>query len=112
MSYTAQELNTKIALSRQETTRDSEGYPVTTWTQYAQAFAKFEPLVGREYFAAAQITNNEQAKVTIRYMDGIEASDRITARGKHWNIQSVQNIRNRNRELLIYVTHNPIADSD
>ena len=35
MSYTAQELNTKIALSRQETTRDSEGYPVTTWTQYA-----------------------------------------------------------------------------
>lgn len=111
MSYTAQELNTKITLSRFESFRDSDGILHEEWVPYAEAFAKFEPLLGREYFAAATITSDAQAKVTLRYMDGIDVADRITARGKHWNIQSIQNIQNRNRELLIYVKHNPIADA-
>lgn len=111
MSYTAQELNTKITLSRFESHRDSEGFLIEEWVQYAEVFAKFEPLLGREYFAAATITSDAQAKVTLRHMDGIDVADRITARGKNWNIQSIQNIQNRNRELLIYVKHNPIADA-
>ena len=111
MSYTAQELNTKITLSRVTYTQDAYGDMIPTWTPYADAFAKFEPLLGREYFAAATITSDAQAKVTLRYMDGIDVADRITARGKNWNIQSIQNIQNRNRELLIYVKHNPIADA-
>ncbi len=112
MSYMAQELNTKITLSRVTHTQDpNTGYPMETWTPYAEAFAKFEPLLGREYFAAATITSDAQAKVTLRHMDGIDVADRITARGKNWNIQSIQNIQNRNREMLIYVKHNPIADA-
>ena len=112
MTYTAQELNTKITLSRvQQTIDPATGYQTEAWVPYAVAFAKFEPLLGREYFAAATITSDAQAKVTMRHMDGIDVADRITARGKNWNIQSVQNIQNRNRELLIYVKHNPIADA-
>ena len=111
MSYTAQELNTKITLSRLTQVQDPEtGYMTEAWAPYAEAFAKFEPLLGREYFAAATITSDAQAKVTMRHMDGIDVADRITARGLNWNIQSIQNIQNRNRELLIYVRRNPIAE--
>ncbi len=111
MSYTAQELNTRIELKRLTTTRDEDGGVIEAWATFAEVFAKFEPLLGREYFAAATITSDAQAKVTMRHMDGINVADRITARGQNWNIQSIQNIQNRNRELLIYVKHNPSADA-
>ena len=53
MSYTAQELNTRIELQRRVQGQDETGQPIDTWQTYAAAFAKLEPLVGREYFAAA-----------------------------------------------------------
>lgn len=109
--FTAQELNTKVTLSRVEYVRDEYGTEIETWVPYAEAFAKIEPLVGREYFAAATTTSDAQAKVTLRYLEGVDPSDRLTARGKNWNIVSVQNIKFRNRELLLYVKHNPIADA-
>ncbi|KAF1684880.1 phage head closure protein [Pseudoxanthomonas taiwanensis] len=110
MSYTAQELNTKITLSRYTYEVDEIGQPIVTYVPYAEAFAKFEPLIGREFFASAQTTSEAQAKVTMRWRRDLDATDRLTARGQHWDIVSIQNIKNRNRELLIYVKRNPIAD--
>lgn len=110
MSYTAQELNTKIALQRRVQGVDEAGQPIDTWTTYAAAFARFEPLLGREFFAAAQTVGEAQAKVTMRWLPGIDPADRIVVRGENWNIVSVQNIAYRNRELLIYVKRNPTAD--
>lgn len=111
MSYTAQELNTKIALARATYTQDELGSPIATWVPYAEAFARFEPLLGREFFAAQQTVSESQAKVTMRWRDGIKASDRIMARGENWDIVSIQNIGYRNRELLIYVKRNPLANA-
>ena len=48
MAFTAQELNTKIQLQSLTTTRGPDGETVTAWTTYAEAFAKVEPLLGRE----------------------------------------------------------------
>lgn len=110
MSYTAQELNTRIELQRATHEQNDWGEVVTTWTTYAAAFARFEPLLGREFFAAAQTVGEAQAKVTMRWLPGIDPADRIVVRGENWNIVSVQNIAYRNRELLIYVKRNPIAD--
>ena len=69
MSYTAQELNTKIGLERFESYRDSDGILHEEWVTYGEAFAKVEPLVGREYLAAAQVQAEGLVKVTIRYRD-------------------------------------------
>lgn len=67
-------------------------------------------MLGRELFAAAQTVSEAQAKLAMRWRDGIEASDRIMARGQAWDIVSIQNIAYRNRELLIYVKRNPVAN--
>lgn len=111
MTYTAQDLTTKIQLQRVEYVTDAWGQQVATWTTYAEVFARFEPLLGREFFAAAQTISEAQAKITLRWRDGIQASDRIVARGEAWDIVSIQNIAYRNRELLIYLKRNPIADA-
>lgn len=102
MTYTAQELNTKIGLERFETYRDSEGIEHEEWVPYAEAFAKVEPLVGREYLAAAQVQAENNLKVTLRYRDDMQPSDRAIIRGEPWDIVSIQNIRFKNRELLLY----------
>lgn len=102
MSYTAQELNTKIGLERFESYRDSDGILHEEWVTYGEAFAKVEPLVGREYLAAAQVQAEGLVKVTIRYRDDMQPSDRAVIRGESWDIQSIQNIRFKNRELLLY----------
>lgn len=102
MSYTAQELNTKIGLERFESYRDNDGVLIEEWVHYADVFAKVEPLVGREYFAAASVQAENNMKVTLRYRADVQPSDRAIIRGEPWDIQSVQNIKYRNRELLLY----------
>ena len=110
MSYTAQDLNTRIALQRATYVQNEVGEMIPTWSNYAEAFARFEPLLGRVFFQAAMTVSEAQAKVTMRWLPGIDPADRIVVRGENWNIVSVQNIAYRNRELLIYVKRNPIAD--
>lgn len=105
MSYTAQELNTKIALQRRVQGVDEIGQPIDAWETYAEAFAKVEPLVGREYMLAQQVpTSQAKAKVTMRWRAGVEPHHRVVMRGESWDIIDVQNVKFRNRELLLYVT--------
>ena len=102
MSYTAQELNTKVELQRATIVEDEYGQQIEVWAKLADVFAKVEPLVGREYMAAAQVQAEDQVKVTMRYRDDMKPSDRLTMRGEHWDIRSIQNIRWKNREQLLY----------
>lgn len=103
MSYTAQELNRKITFQEEIIGQDPvTGEMVTTWTDLATVFAKVEPLVGREYMAAAAIQAEDTTKFTCRYRGDLNASMRIVFDGKNYNIQSIQNIRSANRETLIY----------
>lgn len=103
MAFTAQELNTKIQLQSMTTTRGPDGETVTAWTTYAEAFAKVEPLLGREFIAAAEAQSEIAAKVTMRWRDGVSARHRVLVDGEAFEIVSAQNIRTRNRELLLYV---------
>lgn len=104
MAFTAQELNTKVELQRFELGEPDplSGHRTEAWVSYAEAFAKVEPLVGREYIAAMAEQAENNIKVTIRYQAGIKPADRLTIAGDAWNILSVQNIKFRNRELLLY----------
>ncbi|WP_242107200.1 phage head closure protein [Luteimonas aquatica] len=108
MTYTAQELNTKIVLSHLEEAAGPGGDRTRSWTQYAEAFAKIEPLVGNEFFAAASTWPHVPVKVTMRHRQDVLTSDRITIRGEHYNITSIQEIKFRRRELLIYAERNPL----
>ena len=103
MTYTAQELNRKITFRQVTVTQNpSTGEMVETWTDYLSVFAKVEPLVGREYLAAAAIQAEDTTKFTIRYRGDIDPTMQIAFDGKDFNIQSSQNNRSANRETLIY----------
>lgn len=103
MSYTAQELNRKITFQQSSIVQDPHtGEMIETWVDFVSVFAKIEPLVGREYLAAAAIQAEDTTKFTMRYRGDIDAAMRISFGGKDWNIQSIQNIKSANRETLIY----------
>lgn len=108
MSFTAQELNTPIELQRAESVQDEAGQMVDTWATYATEYAKVEPLVGREYFAAASSFDRVPVKVTIRWRPDVTPRDRLVIDGEAFAVDSVQNIKMRNRELLLFATRVPI----
>lgn len=105
MSFTAQELNTRITLQRYtEGPPDPlSGQPSMDWVDYAEAFAKVEPLVGREYIAAGAEREQIPLKVTMRWRPDVRPADRVLVNGETFDIESAQNIKFRNRELLLYV---------
>lgn len=102
MSYTAQELNKRVQLLRLEEVVDPDtGYREEAWVLYAEAFAKVEPLVGREYFAAAAVQAENTVKFTMRFRTDLEPANRLGYDGKQWDIRSVINPKGRNRETLV-----------
>lgn len=104
MTYTAQELNTRVQFQRRTSTQDpNTGAMITAWTTYSEAFVRFDPLIGREFYAAQAEQGQHKAKITMRWRSGINVKDRIKARGADWDITSIQNIGSGNRELLLYV---------
>jgi SPP1 family predicted phage head-tail adaptor len=103
MSYTTQELNRKITFQKLKTIQNpTTGELTEKWTDFVSVFAKVEPLVGREYLAAAAMQAEDTTKFTMRYLGDINPTMRIAFDGKLFNITSIQNIRSGNREILIY----------
>lgn len=103
MTYTAQELNRKITFRQLTITQDPDtGEMIEAWADFVSVFAKIEPLVGREYLAAAAIQDEIPTKFTMRYRGDITPMMRIAFDGGEYNITSIQNIRSGNRETLCY----------
>lgn len=103
MTYIAQELNRKITFQALTVSQDPITGEITEiWTDHVAVFAKVEPLVGREFFAAAAVQAEGTVKFTMRYRGDLEPTMRIAFDGDLFNITSIQNIRSANRETLIY----------
>ena len=107
MTFHFSELRNLITFERLTVEQDPVyGYMTETWNEYRREFAKIEPLVGREYMAAAAIQSNVDCKITLRWFEGCTPSDQITHNGMTYNIKSVINVKEQNREMLIYATRN------
>lgn len=107
MTYTTTDLNRKITFRKLTITQNpNTGEQVQAWTDHVSVFARAEPLVGREYFAAAAVQSEVQMKFTMRHRGDIDPAMRIVFDGETYNITSIQNIRSANRETLIYATAN------
>lgn len=103
MTYTTTELNRKIEFLTFTLGQDpDDGSPIESWDTFAYAFAKVEPLVGREFWAAQAVQAEKTVKFTLRWRGDLTPAMRIVFDGKTYKITSIQNIRSANRELLIY----------
>ncbi|MBN8727591.1 MAG: phage head closure protein [Xanthomonadales bacterium] len=101
MTFTAQQLAHQIDLQKQVTIVNEYGEQETVWQTYASPFARVDPLVGREYFAAQQTQSENSVKFTLRWRDDVKPSDRILYRGAEYDITSVMDVGGRHRETLI-----------
>ena len=72
------------------------------WVSFAYCWASIEPLSGREYFAAAQAQSEVSHKITMRYRSGIKTYYQILWNDRIFNILSILNTREENRELVLY----------
>lgn len=94
-------LDQRVTLERFTSTTDDWGGVVEAWAPLATVWAAVEPLVGREYLAAAALVAEVTARVRMRYRPGITSQDRVIHEGKTYGIVSVVDVRSGNRELVL-----------
>ena len=65
------------------------------------AWASVVPLSGRELERAREVVANATHEVKMRYRDGVNAQKRIRHDNRFLNIESVRNVDERGRELVL-----------
>ena len=78
-----------------------------TWTSYCDRWAAIDPSNGREYQQAMTIIADLAAIVRLRYdtlTRDITPRMRIKRGSRIWNIASVTNSGEQNREMVLYCT--------
>jgi len=100
-------LRRTLTIQRQTRTQDAVGQPVETWTTLVQRRGSIEPLNGREYLNASGEGSDTSTRIRMRY-DSVTGTakpfDRIVDESVSpmivYDIESVVNPRERNRELV------------
>jgi SPP1 family predicted phage head-tail adaptor len=84
--------------------RDAYGAEVETWADFATTWASVEPLIGREYMAAKQISAEVSHKIRMRYIAGLLPTMKIAWGAREFEIVSILNVAERNNEVVIMAT--------
>ena len=92
-------LRHRATIQQQSVTRSDSGQENVTWSDVDTVWASINPMRGREYVDAAQLRDQIDAKITIRYRSGIIPAMRITEGGNTWDIISVVNPGQRDIRL-------------
>jgi SPP1 family predicted phage head-tail adaptor len=94
-------LRHRITIEQVTETQDIDGSVIETWTTFATAQASIEPVSGREYFAAQSTQAEVTHRIRLRYLSGVTPKMRVNYNSRIFDILSVININERNRELQL-----------
>jgi SPP1 family predicted phage head-tail adaptor len=98
----AGKLKKLITIQQQSATQDEYGAQIITWSSFGvDRWADVEPLQGREYFAGHQMQSKIDTRFILRYTSGITQKMRILHNSLAYDIYSIINVGERNRELHI-----------
>ena len=97
-------LNRRIFFQEAVTTDDGYGGKIKAWINRAEAWAKIEPLTGREYFFAHQIQAEVTHRVTTRFRKDVKEDMRISAGGRILEIESIIDLDEAHQFLQFYCT--------
>lgn len=89
----AGEFDQRVTIQQKSVARAANGEEIITWSDVAQVWAKVEPIRGNELFAAAQMQDVSDHRVTIRYRTGIVREMRVVWRGDPLDIVSVVDVK-------------------
>lgn len=91
----------KITIKQRNSTKNLYGEPIDTWTSVAAVWAGAEPLIGKEYYDAKQNQSDVEIKFRMHYFSGVDAGMRVEYNGKEYDILSVIDYKELNRELIL-----------
>mgnify|MGYP002813343007 CR=1 FL=1 len=97
-------LRARVRIRTYTTSRDAYGAEVEAWVDFADVWASIEPLIGREFMAAKQITAEISHKIRMRYIEGLLPTMTILWGDREFEIVSIINVSERNKEILIMAT--------
>lgn len=99
-------LDKRVSIQRSTETSGDGGTLAITWAETARVWAEVAPGSGREFFAAQQIYPELTHAVTIRYLKGVTAKDRVSFVGdgiqRTFAIHAVSNPMERNEQLVLF----------
>ena len=94
-------LRCRITIEAPVETQGADGSIATAWETFATTWASIEPLIGREYFAQQRERATVSHKIRMRHLSGITHKMRISWESRNFEIESVLNVGERNRELVL-----------
>jgi SPP1 family predicted phage head-tail adaptor len=110
----AGDLRRRVTIQTRDTSRDTYGQQVTTWTDYMTGVpAAIEPLSGRELVAAQAVFTEVTHLVRVRYSDMLSDPKKVAAMRvvyqnggttRNFNIGASENVEERNREMHLFTS--------
>jgi SPP1 family predicted phage head-tail adaptor len=94
-------LRHRITIEQVTETQDADGSIVEIWSPFAVVQASIEPASGREYLAAQSIQADVTHRIILRFLTGIVPKMRVNYGSRIFDILSVINVGERNRELQL-----------
>ena len=100
-------LNRLVSVQARDTTKDSFGGQVTTWTEVKQVWAQIETLSVAARTAAAALQTEVTHQITVRFDADLwgdpklAATFRIVYGGRCFDIQGMDNQDERNRVVVL-----------
>jgi SPP1 family predicted phage head-tail adaptor len=94
-------LRHRITIEQAAENQEPDGSVIEMWSIYATAQASIEPVSGREYFVAQSTQADLNHRISLRYVPGITPKMRVNYGSRIFDILSVINVNERNRELQL-----------
>jgi SPP1 family predicted phage head-tail adaptor len=100
-------LRHRITLQRRVESQEATGEVTWSWADVAEVWASVEPIAGREYFAAAQVSSEVNTRIRLRYRPGLNEKLRVVFISEpgspglvhYYDVLSVINWQERDREV-------------
>ncbi|SIO60152.1 phage head-tail adaptor, putative, SPP1 family [Singulisphaera sp. GP187] len=97
-------LRKRVTLQSATEAPSTDGQMIPTWADVGTYWASIRTPTGREVFNAAQIHATLTHVLEMRYIGPIEPTQRFTFKSRTYDISWINNVDERNREYVIYVT--------
>lgn len=93
-------LDRRITIQQATLANDSFGQPIETWTDYQTCWAKVDYPSASERFLSSALHSTRSAIFTIRKVDGLSETMRISYQDLYWKITGIRELgRNQGFEI-------------
>lgn len=101
--YSARDLREEVEFQRKARVSDGAGGYTESWAAVSGAptRAKVTALSGRERWASQRVEALSSWRIVVRYFSGLLESDRVSIRGKAYNIRFINNVDLADKWLVI-----------